>query len=369
MTLLKRENAQEVLFHHRFPTSTENVRNACHPFSTKEVFKHNYVMIHNGVINNPREVKIEHDKLGIKYVSEQEDGKFNDSEALVYDLARYFEGEVKDLTARGTIAFIAIKRDIKTGKSLELLFGRNGGNPLWLRKNKKMLTLSSESTDGEMIPINQLHTYNYETKKITKEYLFIPRNYQSNWQRGRTYQDDNETVDNNWGGGNATNDSKPVSLLQKPIPVNVISDQAEEVDLNQLYVDSSADEEMVSKIVGRYLKKYPDSPVVAALNADQAAKAKARECSRTEVALFESNHDASEAEWQNMYLEWIVAASYAKAAQILGIKASAHIEAAGDKELEAAISKEDEAVNGDTQSFGFAPSPKGGFQKPGESDK
>src|SRR4051812_8277768 len=83
--LLQREDkASEVLFHHRFPTSTMNVRSSCHPFSTKansDKFKHQYVLVHNGVLQNDDELKKAHEKLGIKYVSEQPDGRFNDSEA------------------------------------------------------------------------------------------------------------------------------------------------------------------------------------------------------------------------------------------------------------------------------------------------
>src|SRR4051812_11361997 len=42
---LKRYPSSNILFHHRLPTSTDNVKNACHPFSTKDVFRTNYVLV------------------------------------------------------------------------------------------------------------------------------------------------------------------------------------------------------------------------------------------------------------------------------------------------------------------------------------
>jgi predicted glutamine amidotransferase len=156
LNLLKRhQEATEVMFHHRIPTSTINVRNACHPFSTKDYFENQYVVIHNGVLHNEDLLKKEHDKLGIQYVSVQENGRFNDSEALAYDLARYFEGQVDTLTARGSIAFIAVKRD-EAGKPVCLFFGRNYGNPLKMKRTKYSLTLSSEGK-GEDVEAHTLY--------------------------------------------------------------------------------------------------------------------------------------------------------------------------------------------------------------------
>jgi hypothetical protein len=173
LNLLKRhQEATEVMFHHRIPTSTINVRNACHPFSTKDYFENQYVVIHNGVLHNEDLLKKEHDKLGIQYVSVQENGRFNDSEALAYDLARYFEGQVDTLTARGSIAFIAVKRD-EAGKPVCLFFGRNYGNPLKMKRTKYSLTLSSEGK-GEDVEAHTLYCFNYDTGELTKRPLNIP---------------------------------------------------------------------------------------------------------------------------------------------------------------------------------------------------
>lgn len=175
LSLLRRSEAREILFHHRFPTSTANVRNACHPFSTKEYFESNYIVVHNGVLHNEHELKREHEKLGIKYVSEQENGRFNDSEALAFDLARYFEGQVDTLTARGSIAFIAIKRDL-AGKPMGVFFGRNYGNPLKMKKTQFSLTLSSEG-EGREVEANTLYYFNYDTEELTTRPLTIPSAY------------------------------------------------------------------------------------------------------------------------------------------------------------------------------------------------
>lgn len=176
MTLLRREKeATEILFHHRFPTSTENVRNACHPFSTKNYFTHNYVGVHNGVLWNEKILKAKHEELGIKYVSEMKDGSFNDSEALIYDLAMYIEGKVDYVSAVGSIAFIMVQRD-KKGKATNLYFGRNEGNPLIMQHDKKKLTLSSQG-NGEVVEPHTMHRFNYATGQITKTACFIQEGY------------------------------------------------------------------------------------------------------------------------------------------------------------------------------------------------
>lgn len=183
--LLKRTKGSnsEVLFHHRFSTSTADVPNACHPFSTKDHFKNNYVGVHNGVLSNEDKLEKEHLALGINYVSKQKNGQFNDSEALIYDIARYLEGEVDELTAKGSIAFIVIKRN-KDGKPTTLFFGRNNGNPLKIKKTKHSLTLSSQG-EGEDVEPNKLYSYDYETGELKSRYLLIPYySYSSGWNSG-----------------------------------------------------------------------------------------------------------------------------------------------------------------------------------------
>lgn len=161
--------------------------NACHPFSTKDYFESNYVGVHNGVIWNDNVLEKQHQAIGINYVSRQPNGQFNDSEALIYDIARYLEGDVNELTAEGTIAFIVIKRNTE-GKPVTLFFGRNSGNPLKMKRTNNSLTISSEG-EGVDVKTNTLYSYDYETGNITERYMYIP-SYRSNYgfSSSKTYQ-------------------------------------------------------------------------------------------------------------------------------------------------------------------------------------
>lgn len=169
---LKRYPSRELLFHHRMPTSTDNVKNACHPFSTYKFFKTNYILVHNGWINNASEMYEKHRKLGIVYASEQADGRFNDSEALLWEFALYKEGKQKNIEARGPVAFICIALN---GKNDKLYFARNT-NPLKIHRSKKNILLSSEG-EGVLIPAYILHTFDYKTKEVTKQDIELPQAY------------------------------------------------------------------------------------------------------------------------------------------------------------------------------------------------
>lgn len=261
MKLLRRnKKATEVLFHHRMPTSTINVRNACHPFSTKEYFKYNYVVVHNGVLYNERSLKAEHERRGIDYVSEQEDGSFNDSEALAYDIARYLEGEVPNLKAQGSIAFIAIKRE-HNGKPLATYFGRNTGNPLIMQHDEESLTLSSEGS-GTVIDPDTLYCFNHETGRITRTPCKIPgysgvsMGYDSRYYRSGYYgydEDDELREIYDW------NDSFEDETLMNTKAAQMA---AVEFEIERLVDESGGDKEMalvegISEI--RELEKIEDA--------------------------------------------------------------------------------------------------------------
>lgn len=206
-TLLKRTKGEntEVLFHHRWSTSTIDVRNACHPFSTKDMFGNNYVGVHNGVLNNDDKLKKMHDKLGITYVSMQENGTFNDSEALVYELARYFEGEIDTMGAEGTIAFIVVKNNAQ-GKPVMLYFGTNRGE-LKMKLTENSLTISSEG-DGVQIPNETLYMWDYENKELrtapmsikkgynySGKYCYTPKSYTYNSPASTTFGNKSDNFD------------------------------------------------------------------------------------------------------------------------------------------------------------------------------
>lgn len=171
---IKNHPAKSLLFHHRMPTSTDNVKNACHPFSTQDFFDTNYVLVHNGHISNSRELKPKHEKLGIEYYSMQKDGRFNDSEALLWDVALYLEGKQDKLNAHGGMAFICMAIPKDGRKSSKLYFARNT-NPLVMSFTDEALLLSSEGKEGEDIDADTLYMYNYRTKKLQSSELKIPR--------------------------------------------------------------------------------------------------------------------------------------------------------------------------------------------------
>lgn len=168
---LRRYNSTVIMFHHRNPTSTINVKRACHPFSTKDRYGDNqYILIHNGHISNSEDLFDAHTQKGIEYQSLLQDWSFNDSESLLWDFAEYMEGNQTELKAEGGIAFICVK--LVKGELDSLYFGRNV-NPLKLYKNKKGLQLSSEG-HGEMVTAHTLYTYSYATNQLAEKLVHIP---------------------------------------------------------------------------------------------------------------------------------------------------------------------------------------------------
>ena len=197
---LDRYPSRSILFHHRLPTSTDNVHNACHPFSTGQHFKTNYVMVHNGSIHNDYELHEAHAKLDIKYYSEQPDGGFNDSEALLWDVALYLEGKQTELKVKGNVAFVCLAVG-KGNKHDRLYFARNT-NPLNMLLNENLLMLSSEG-EGEPIDPYTLYEYDYVNGKLKTKELAIPTyTYtQTDW----SYHAPDETL-NRWGAYNEPTD-------------------------------------------------------------------------------------------------------------------------------------------------------------------
>ena len=112
-SMLMKEKADFIMFHHRLPTSTDNTIGTTHPmFVSHKELEFDYYFAHNGVITNAIYLKGKHDKLGYKYLTEHKIievaeythghdpeylstpvTKFNDSETLAIELARYIEGK------------------------------------------------------------------------------------------------------------------------------------------------------------------------------------------------------------------------------------------------------------------------------------
>lgn len=170
---LRREPAKTILFHHRQPTSTPNVRSSCHPFSTKDFFSSTYIIAHNGHINNDDALKKTHEDLGIEYVSEMFDGKFNDTEALVWEVGRYLSGEIKELDLSGAMAFIAIEK--RNGNTLTHFGKKNRWDSLEYYHSDKGLFIASELWRSDFkakeVKEETLYTYNHATRKLFKSKL------------------------------------------------------------------------------------------------------------------------------------------------------------------------------------------------------
>lgn len=141
-----------MLFHHRHPTSTENTMDQTHPFLVShDELAYDYYVMHNGVINNDDELFKKHtEELGYTYKTLKTSSygyhmysKFNDSESLAIEVARYFDGLSNKINAIGTIAFIAVRIDKKTQKPLDIMWSRNGSNPLEVLENEHGLLIAS----------------------------------------------------------------------------------------------------------------------------------------------------------------------------------------------------------------------------------
>jgi len=143
-------------------------------------------MVHNGVIHNDDIVAKEQLNNNIRYVSKQSDGRFNDSEVLMYDIADVIEGKKSDLECEGSIAFIMVQLDNK-GNRKALFYGRNEGSPLKIKHYKHGFSLTSEG-DGVNIETNKLYRYDYKTKKTTFTELEIPYHSYSFNYYGTSYK-------------------------------------------------------------------------------------------------------------------------------------------------------------------------------------
>lgn len=197
----------EILFHHRYPTSTKNIAECAHPImvDNKELDNIFYV-VHNGVITNTASLKEKHEKLGYVYNTEvtirkteltetitriphpiekgmvigynnenkTERTEHNDSESLAIELARLVSDKGTDIGTHGSVAFMMLEVD-RTGRPLRMHFGRNGGNPLGKRKKNGHIIVSS--LGGDDIEDNTWYAYDYETGAEVSEKMKIGNYY------------------------------------------------------------------------------------------------------------------------------------------------------------------------------------------------
>ena len=188
--VLDETSFDEILFHHRQPTSTENDIKSTHPFYIKRYDKE-YYFVHNGVINNADELRKKHKRFKIKYTSfHKKNGEFNDSETLAYEFILWINGRIKKIRARGSVAFVCIEKE--KGFCSKLYFYRNTDtlSNLKFYKDKTIFLLASEGEYDE-IEENILFYYDYPSKKI---YEKCPLKIDSYW----FYRDDQDDDINYW---------------------------------------------------------------------------------------------------------------------------------------------------------------------------
>lgn len=189
MFALGATNAKEILFHHRYPTSTANVEFCNHPIANSKDYKHNYYLVHNGIIHNAQELHAKHTRDNLHYdtehkvtrvteftdfgfrKSDMEDDGFNDSETLLHELALVLEGRKDKLDTKGSIAFILLQTD-KDDKPLKLYFGRNHSSPLKFKRTSELFMIASE-LEGDEVKVDTLYTLDYATNEITESPLQI----------------------------------------------------------------------------------------------------------------------------------------------------------------------------------------------------
>jgi len=188
---LDENNFDEILFHHRNPTSTKNNLSSTHPFIVDIPIKHKkYYIVHNGIITNDDELYAKHKELGIKYKSESESGLlFNDSEALAWEFALWLNGLIDKFKAKGSIALIGLEIDRRSNKALKLYFYRNSIADLRILRTKDILILSSEGKWNK-VKANRVYYYDYKSKLIKKYQKLVVEN-KFKWSYG--YYDDYDT--------------------------------------------------------------------------------------------------------------------------------------------------------------------------------
>lgn len=187
---LETDPSTEILFHHRFPTSTENYAEAAHPIKiVHESLEYDYYMVHNGVISNDKELKEEFSAIGYKYSTELTYSvfswakkllsvyKWNDSESLGIDLALAIESGQTKIKSKGSIAFIMIQTEKGSANAKSMFFGRNDSNPLKIDFISKCYLALTSAGNGKDVDPHTLFKLDYSTGEISESLLEIGYKY------------------------------------------------------------------------------------------------------------------------------------------------------------------------------------------------
>jgi len=170
------KKSEMIIAHHRHPTSTSNRLPQTHPLIiNNDKLKYNYLVVHNGIISNDKELREKHLKLGFIYQTECMEGyyatstkktlRWNDSESISIELALFIENQIKTIRTDNMATFVILQISKKTGKAEQVFFGRNRFGALKMSKTRGKLRLSSEG-EGEEIKANKLYSF-----KLNDKYL------------------------------------------------------------------------------------------------------------------------------------------------------------------------------------------------------
>ena len=192
MDVLMQEKTNEILFHHRYPTSTPNYCGATHPIVVENPsLDFNYYVIHNGVVNNEDILKASHEELGFDYTTEFEERKsvwfmgeetrierlhgFNDSESAAIELAMFIDGKKDTLDFNGS-ASVIIVQTTKKQKVVAIFYGHNAMNPLVeenIGRAKDRLFILKSTGEGVAKSTDIMYRMDYETREVTEQSIDI----------------------------------------------------------------------------------------------------------------------------------------------------------------------------------------------------
>ena len=171
--------AKMLMFHHRFPTSTSNLHGQTHPmYITNKELEFDWYVMHNGVISNDSELKLEHENLGYKYLTEIEEEyqyskiktiKFNDSEAFAIEIARFLEAKDGMIKTQGSAAFLALKVNKISGKPISLIIGRNKSNPLDVELKEEGILIASNIAGDKKVEVPANIALEIDIKNLTSK--------------------------------------------------------------------------------------------------------------------------------------------------------------------------------------------------------
>lgn len=266
MENIEKDSSNEMLFHHRYPTSTPNFAHCAHPIKVShQSLKYDYYVVHNGIIWNDDDLKVIHDEHGYVYSTEVKNEwtnqskvirsvvKWNDSESFAIELARDLDNLKFGIShVRGSIAFIALQVEKKTRQTINLFFGRNHQSPLVVDLVDDEYLAITSLGKGDDVKAHELYELNLQTLKLTSKTYIVGTTYE--WSKS-TYRYEDDVRPSSMGFRNialpgATTEYKDTGIL---VPKNLngyyeepISDYDAE-EYYDLLTEKDAIEEILKK--------------------------------------------------------------------------------------------------------------------------